>query len=112
MGLKGRRAAAPPKSEAHSAMRQIGTLPTAEQARLFSDYLLARGIANEAETECAALQRLDEVAGWLGATPEQARALAERYWVDVVPRMPEGYRSRDCVDGGRLDAAPTDPVWP
>jgi hypothetical protein len=70
------------------------------------------GIANEAETECAALQRLDEVSGWLGATPEQARALAVRYWEEVVPRMPEAYRSRDCVDGGRLDAAPGDPVWP
>jgi len=70
------------------------------------------GIANEAETECAAVQRLDEVAVWLGATPEQARALAVRYWEEVVPRMPDAYRSRECVDGGRLDAAPTDPLWP
>jgi GlpG protein len=32
-------------------MRQIGSLPTAEQARLFSDYLIARGIPNEAERD-------------------------------------------------------------
>jgi GlpG protein len=32
-------------------MRHIGSLPNAEQARLFSDYLLARGIPNEAERD-------------------------------------------------------------
>lgn len=70
------------------------------------------GIANEAATECAALQRLDDVAGWLGATPEQARSLAERYLADVYPRMPDAYRSDECVDGGELDAFPEDPAWP
>lgn len=34
-------------------MRHIGNLPTEEQARLFSDYLFARGIRNEIEREPA-----------------------------------------------------------
>lgn len=70
------------------------------------------GIKNEAETECAALQRLDEVAELLGATSDQARALAVRYHDEVYPRMPSAYRSAECVDGGSLDVAPTDPIWP
>jgi hypothetical protein len=70
------------------------------------------GIRSESEAECKALQRLDEVAVWLGATVEQARALADRYWAEVYPRMPDGYRSNDCVDGGRLDVAPSDVAWP
>jgi hypothetical protein len=70
------------------------------------------GLLNEAEAECAAMQRLDDVAGWLGATPPQARDLAERYAAEVYPRMPDGYRSGECVDGGALDSVPQDPTWP
>jgi len=70
------------------------------------------GVRDEAETECSAMQRIDDVAQWLGSNPEQARSMAERYAVEVYPRMPDGYRSRDCVDGGTLDAAPDDPTWP
>ena len=70
------------------------------------------GIRDEAETECAAMQRDDEVAEDLGASAEQARALATRYANEVYPQMPDGYRSNECVDGGTLDAAPNDPTWP
>jgi hypothetical protein len=70
------------------------------------------GILNEAETECQAVQRLDEVAAWLGATPQQARSLAERYYADVYPRMPAAYQNSECVDRGKWDVAPTDPMWP
>ena len=70
------------------------------------------GIRDEAQTECEAMQRLDELAVWLGATPEQGRALAERYHAEVYPHMPSGYRSGDCVEGGTMDVAPEDPVWP
>ena len=70
------------------------------------------GIRNEAETECQAVQRLDEVAGWLGATPQQARSLAERYYADVYPRMPAAYQNSECVDQGTWDVAPDDPTWP
>lgn len=81
------------------------------QVLAHESYHLA-GIRSEAETDCRAMQRLDEVAGWLGATPDQARALADRYWTAVYPRMPADYRTGDCVDGGLLDVAPDDPTWP
>jgi len=70
------------------------------------------GIRSEAQTECEAMQRLDEVAQWLGATAEQARNLAERYDSDVYTRMPSSYRSSDCREGGPMDVAPDDPAWP
>lgn len=83
----------------------------AVQVLTHESYHLA-GITSEAETECAALQKLDEVAVWLGAAPEQARSVAERYYDEIYPRMPSAYRSRECVDGGELDVAPDDTVWP
>lgn len=70
------------------------------------------GIRNEAQTECSAVQRLDVVAEALGASPDQARSLAERYYDEIYPRMPSAYQSRDCVDQGAWDVAPDDPTWP
>ena len=70
------------------------------------------GVRTESETECRAMQWVDEVAAWLGASEAQGRALAERYARDVYPDMPAAYRSGDCVDGGSLDLAPEDPAWP
>ncbi|HUV48854.1 MAG TPA: hypothetical protein VMX11_07720 [Actinomycetes bacterium] len=70
------------------------------------------GIRSEAETECAAIQRIDDVASTLGATPSQARALAERYYDEVYPRMPTAYRSSECKDKGELDASSDSPEWP
>ena len=70
------------------------------------------GIHDEAETECAAMQDIDDVAQQLGATAEQARSLATRYANEVYPRMPDNYRSNECVDGGTLDEAPDDTTWP
>ena len=70
------------------------------------------GIRSEAETECAAIQRIDDVATTLGATLSQARALAERYYEEVYPRMPTAYRSSECRDKGELDAAPQNTLWP
>lgn len=83
----------------------------AVQVLAHESYHLA-GVRDEARTECAAVQRLDEVAVMLGATPEQGRALATRYFAEVYPRMPDAYRSADCADGGEWDAAPDDPAWP
>jgi hypothetical protein len=83
----------------------------AVQVLTHESYHLA-GIRDEARTECSAVQRLDEVAVMLGATPEQARSLAERYYAEVYPRMPAAYVSSDCVDRGEWDVAPDDPTWP
>lgn len=83
----------------------------AVQVLAHESYHLA-GVRNEAQTECSAIQRLDEVAEALGATPEQARSLAERYYDEIYPRMPSAYQSRDCVDQGVWDVAPEDTTWP
>lgn len=70
------------------------------------------GHMSEAMTECLAMQADAEMAEVLGATPTQARQLAERYWNDFFPRMPGIYRAADCYDEGPLDQRPNDPIWP
>jgi hypothetical protein len=70
------------------------------------------GISDEATTECTALQHVDEVAVWLGASAEEGRSLAERYYAEIYPRMPAAYQHSECVDNGRFDVAPNDPTWP
>jgi hypothetical protein len=62
-----------------------------------------RGETDEAVAECEAVQRDSTTAALLGATPEQAAALARRYWAVVYPELPDDYRTADCAPGGRLD---------
>ena len=69
------------------------------------------GVANEAQTECLAVQRDAEMARLLGAAPDAAQALAAHYWRVVYPRMPDGYRSDECKAGGALDANLPDAPW-
>jgi hypothetical protein len=83
----------------------------AVQVLAHESYHLA-GVRNEAQTECSAVQRLDEVAEALGATPDEARSLAARYYDEIYPKMPTAYQSSDCVDQGEWDVAPDDPTWP
>ena len=69
-----------------------------------------RGETDEAVTECEAVQRDDQTAQLLGATPLEARQLAVTYWRDVYPDMPSGYTTPDCRPGGKLDEGiPTSP---
>jgi hypothetical protein len=65
----------------------------------------------EAEAECAAVQRDALTARLLGATPEQAGALARAYWLEVYPQMPDTYRTADCAPGMRLDERLPDAPW-
>jgi hypothetical protein len=62
-----------------------------------------RGITNEADAECAAMQRDAETAELLGADPAEALALARVYWLNDYPQMPDDYRSGECHPGGALD---------
>jgi hypothetical protein len=62
-----------------------------------------RGQLGESAAECQAVQRDELTAQLLGATPEQARALARAYWLQVFPHMPDDYRSSDCAPGARRD---------
>ena len=69
------------------------------------------GIADEAETECVAVQLDARMAALLGAPPDGARAAALGYWSSVYPRMPDGYRSSECGPGGDLDLGAEDAPW-
>jgi len=55
------------------------------------------GVANEAETECLAVQRNAETAMHLGAAREDAQQLAVYYWENVYPSMPASYRKEGCA---------------
>lgn len=61
------------------------------------------GTTVESVAECQALQRDALTARLLGATVEQAQALARTYWLEVYPRMSSDYRTPECAPGGRLD---------
>ena len=69
-----------------------------------------RGVLDEAETECRALQTIAWTAVQLGATPEQGRAMARAQFDGVYREMPEPYRTGSCVDGGTLAMRPVAPV--
>ena len=54
------------------------------------------GVTNEAETECIAVQRDEDMARALGASPEAATRLAETYWETQYPHLTTEYRKADC----------------
>ncbi|GAB3679655.1 hypothetical protein [Angustibacter aerolatus] len=72
------------------------------------------GVTTENAAECGAVQRDAVTARLLGATAEQAVALARSHWTTTYPRMPDAYRDGGCAPGGTLDehlaAAPWTPV--
>jgi hypothetical protein len=70
------------------------------------------GLLVESDADCAAMQRDAWVAVQLGATQAQGQALAERYWREVYPRMPDDYTDPACVAGDSLDRTPGDGQWP
>lgn len=70
-----------------------------------------RGERNEEVAECEALQRDAYTARRLGATQEQAKALAVRYWKQVYPRMPDDYVTAGCAPGGPLDEGLETSPW-
>jgi hypothetical protein len=70
------------------------------------------GVRNEAETQCYGLQAIDFVARRLGASPQQARALAVFSFDQLPGRMPPEYTSPQCRDGGKYDLHPGNPIWP
>jgi len=70
-----------------------------------------RGRTDEADAECAAVQRDAMTARLLGADPAAASALARRYWTQMYPQMPDGYRSGGCAAGGPLDEHLPDAPW-
>ncbi len=70
-----------------------------------------RGITDEAQTECAALQRDHQTAVLLGANADEARTLARRYLLTIYPQMPDAYRSSECRPGGAMDERLENSPW-
>jgi hypothetical protein len=69
------------------------------------------GQLDEAAAECAAIQRDAHTARLLGASAAASATLADAYWRDIYPLMPDGYRSTDCRPGGALDERLADAPW-
>ena len=70
------------------------------------------GVGAEAVVECRGMQKMDSVAGLLGAPRPLARGLAQLYWTQIYPRNRPAYRSPECHDGGRLDLDGMLDLWP
>ena len=71
-----------------------------------------RGIVNEAQTQCYAVQTTEVVARHLGLGPGDARAIAVRVAVDDH-RAPESeYHSSERRPGGLYDLRPDTSAWP
>lgn len=69
------------------------------------------GKADEAEAECASVQRIGRTAVLLGASEEEALDLAHSYMLIWYPRLPSRYHSPECVPGGSLDEHIPLPPW-
>ena len=67
---------------------------------------------NEPLAECWGMQNIRQAARRLGASRLYAGELAERYWTELYPTRPAGYRTRKCRDGGAYDVRKESSVWP
>lgn len=71
-----------------------------------------RGVLNEAQTQCYAIQTSEAVALGLGVAPEDASLIALTVALDDA-RSPEGeYHSVHCRPGGVYDLRPDTAGWP
>jgi hypothetical protein len=71
-----------------------------------------RGVVNEAQTQCYAVQTTELVARSLGVPPVDARMIAFRVAADDAAAPPGDYHSPRCRPGGELDLHPATPDWP
>ena len=70
------------------------------------------GVRNEAAAQCYALQTNAETALRLGASPNEAAAIASWIGRRLQPALPADYRTSACRDGGPLDLRPERTAWP
>jgi hypothetical protein len=71
-----------------------------------------RGIADEARTQCYAVQSVELVARQLGVAEADARAIAVRVAFDDAHAPLGEYHSAQCRPGGAYDLRPDTPRWP
>ena len=70
------------------------------------------GERDESVAQCYALQSNEDTAIRLGATPAEARAIADFVVRRVQPALPPEYKTHACHDGGPLDRDPARTGWP
>jgi hypothetical protein len=71
-----------------------------------------RGVVNEAQTQCYAIQTAELVALRLGVVPDDAATIAE-FAAAGDSRAPVGeYHSPECRPGGSFDLHPQTRAWP
>lgn len=101
-----------PCQELFDYMRSDKNNPTADQVEavhvLTHESIHVGGNYNEAETECAAVQRNSKTVEQLGGTREQGVQLAETYYTQTYPNMSQNYKSAECFENGLLDLTPDD----
>ena len=68
--------------------------------------------ASEAEVECDAVQRVRPLIRANGWGAKYASELASQAWELSYQRLPPGFRSPACRDGGPLDRNPRSSSWP
>ena len=71
-----------------------------------------RGLMNEAQTQCYAVQTAELMARELGVSPTDARMVAFRVAADDAAAAPGEYHSPQCRPGGKLDLHPKTLHWP
>lgn len=71
-----------------------------------------RGITDEAETECYALQTTGIAAQRMGSTAEEATAIMVWNTRYVYQSLPPQYRTSECRAGGRFDLKYGTSAWP
>jgi hypothetical protein len=91
--------------------RSIGRIASAVRVLAHEAWHL-RGVTNEAETECYALQTTAFAARRLGATAAEARAVALWNTRHVYRTLPSQYQTGECRAGGSFDLRRGTTVWP
>jgi len=71
-----------------------------------------RGVTNEAQTQCYAVQSSELVALRLGVQPIGARAIADFVAARDAIAADGEYHSGQCRSGGAYDLHPETDVWP
>jgi hypothetical protein len=71
-----------------------------------------RGVADEAKTQCYAIQTVEYVALRLGVAPRDSRMIALRVAADDAASPTGEYHSAECGPGGAFDLHPGTPDWP
>jgi hypothetical protein len=71
-----------------------------------------RGVMDEGQTQCYAVQTVERTARALGVGPVDAHLLALGVAADDAAAPRGEYHSPDCRPGGRFDLHPCTPDWP